>query len=131
MRQTQRVDRCLSCLVLQRMWRTGKEDAVTREQLGAMAVFRRMMKKPLPAVSGPRCSGCFAPMPASNCAAGSGELPGFSSHTPMYLGKSAVAQPASLHPSLVPRADPAGTLPAEHCDSSAAKMQGHQAGSHR
>lgn len=106
--------------------RGGEEDAVMREELGAVVVLRKNDEETSscsPAVSGPRCSRCFLPMPASNCAAGSGELPGFSRNTPTYLGKSEVAQPASLHPSLVPQADPAGTLPAKHCHSSAPSVQ--------
>lgn len=99
------MDRCLSCPVRQCVQRGGEEDAVMREQLGAVVVLRKNDEETSPcspAVSGPRCSRCFLPMPASNCAAGSRELPGFSRNTPTYLGKSVVAQPASLHSSIPP-----------------------------
>lgn len=99
-RQTQSVDRCLSCPVRECVWRGGEEDAVLREQLGAVVVLRKSDEESSPcspALSGPRCSRGFLPVPAGNCAAGQESSQDFPGTHPRTLGNQWWL---NLHPSI-------------------------------
>lgn len=126
LRQTQRGHGCLSCPVCWGVWRSGKKDAGRRKQLGAALVFGKNDEEETfpfsPTLSRPIRSGRFAPTPGGQPCCRVRRAAGiFQPHTntPQEIGGGSACIPLSLHPSLVPRADPAATPPAQRCDTSA------------